>query len=125
MPAQPVCVQPTGYLISLWPEGHECDDMVTWCLKVTYRGNREWAIEQGWTGGSRKPVMAADGSWHADNHSHPVPLRFTLDEALDVARRHAADVKFGGVTAAEAFSRHEQEGCPDAQAATASTQASA
>jgi hypothetical protein len=116
MPAQPVHARPIGYLVSLWPDGHECDDMAAWCLKVTYRGNGLWAIEKGWTQGSHKPVMDVGGNWHADNHCHPAPLRFTLEAALDIARRHAAGVKFGGVTAAEAFRSHERDGCPDSPA---------
>jgi hypothetical protein len=113
MPAGPtVHVHPASYLVSLWPEGHDCRDMATWSLLVTYRGQGWWAIELGWSHGSMKPVLGADGHWHIDERGN-LALRHRLDDALRLTRSHAATATVNGVTAAEALTRHEQAGCPD------------
>lgn len=108
----PVSVRPIAYIVSLWPDGHDCEDVAGFCLKVAYRAPGEWASEQGWAKGSHKPVMDVGGHWHFGRPGHP-GLRFTRDAALALARRHAPAVTVRGVTAAEAFRIHDQRGCPD------------
>jgi hypothetical protein len=105
-------VRPAAYLVSVWPDGHECGDAATWCLMVTYRGHGQWAVERGWNEGRGKIVLGADGRWHTDAPGHP-GLRFSRDDALALARRHAPAMMTGGMTAADALRLHYQHGCPD------------
>lgn len=102
--------------------GHHCEDVADFCLKVTYRGNGQWAIEQGSAEGSYKPLMDADGHWHFDRPGHP-GLRFTQAAALELARQYAPAVTVRGVPAAEAFKAHGQRGCPGGPAAARSPEA--
>jgi len=101
-----VAVQPAGYLVSIWPPGHDCEDTGTWSLRVTNRGNGEWSV-----GRSEGQVLGGDGQWHRDQPGHP-DLRFSLGEALQLARSHAFSLKLSGVTAAEAVRAHSENGCP-------------
>lgn len=113
-PARPPQVrrQPVSYLVTLWPEGHECHDVTLFSLLVRYRGDGKWSVEQGWTSGDMKPVLGADGRWHVDERGNP-RLRFPLDEALQLAEEHAADVTINGITTPQALARHQERGCPD------------
>lgn len=104
--------QPVTYLVTVWPEGHECGDMMLFSLLVQYRGDGRWAVEQGWSSGSPKPVLGTDGNWHMDERGNP-ELRFTLDDALRLAEAHAPRITVRGVTAAQVLARHEEHGCPD------------
>jgi hypothetical protein len=108
-----VTVRPIFYLVSVWPDGHECSDAATWCLTVAYRGRGQWTVEQGWSEGrGQKPVMDVGGRWHTDRPGHP-GLRFSLDRALELASRHAPAVRKAGITAAEALRLHDAHGCPE------------
>lgn len=48
-------VQPSGYLVSLLPEGH--DDRYLFTITVEYRGNGLWSAK------NRSRVLGADGTW--------------------------------------------------------------
>lgn len=107
-----VRTQPVTYLVTIWPEGHECTEVTLFSLLVQYRGNGQWAVEQGWTTGDRKLVLGSDGRWHTDDPNNPL-LRFPLEDALHLAGTHAEQVTLHGVTAAEALAQHQEHGCPD------------
>ncbi len=59
-----------------------------------------------------KPVLGSHGCWHIDERGK-LALRRRLDDALRLARSHAAKVTVNGVTAAEAFMQHERAVCLD------------
>jgi hypothetical protein len=122
MPELPVSAWPTAYIVSPWPAGHDCEDVAGFCLKMTCRGNGQWATEQGSAEGSHKPLMDVGGHWHFDRPGHP-GMRFTQAAALALARQYAPAVTARGVTAAEAFKAHDQRGCPDGPAAARSPEA--
>jgi hypothetical protein len=109
-PVTEVHVRPVEYLVTVWPEGHDCHEASLWSLLVTYRGNGRWAVEQGWSHGSPKIVLTRSGKWDLDQRGDP-HYRFTLEEALDQARQHAATVTIAGRTAAEAMREHLARGC--------------
>jgi hypothetical protein len=98
-----------SYDVSVWPDDIECVDSSTWKLTVEYRGRGKWAVTR--TG---RVCLGSDGEW--DWESIPserqdewlTAHRFPLAEALDLARRHAPDVKINGMTAAEVLERHRQ-----------------
>jgi hypothetical protein len=115
----PVPARPIACIVSLWPDGHDCEDVAGFCLEVTCRGSGGRAIGQGWAEGSRKPVMDAGGHWHLG----PPGLRFTGAAALALARQHAPAVTVRGVTAAEACRIHDQRGRPGGPAAARSPEA--
>lgn len=111
-----VHVRCTTYDVSLWPDGMECMDASSWTLTVEYRGYGLWAV----THGSRE-CLGSDGEWDWE----PIPSerddawrathRFPLEEALLLARSHAAAYMVNGKTAAEVYAshlaRHGETGC--------------
>lgn len=106
-----VRVRPVAYLITLWPDGHACPASGHWCLMVTDRGSGRWAVEQGWSHGC-KTVLTRAGQWAPDRRGDP-NCRFTLDEALTLARRHASPLEAFGRHAARVIAEHTAKGCPE------------
>jgi hypothetical protein len=109
-----VYVRPTEYEVSVWPDGEECIDANTWKLTVQYRGRGLWAVKQG------SVCLGSDGEW--DWESIPSERedewltihRFPLDAALDLARKHAPDVRINHMTATEVLAHHRErhpDGC--------------
>jgi hypothetical protein len=105
-----VHVHPVEYLVTVWPEGHDCHEASLWSLLVTYRGNGRWAVEQGWSHGTPKIVLTRSGQWDHDQRGDP-GYRFTRDEALEMARRHAATLTIAGHTAADVMKAHIAREC--------------
>jgi hypothetical protein len=111
-PTPPVVhVRPVEYLVSVWPEAHEaCPDAASTSLLVTYRGRGTWAVEEGWSHGD-KIVLTCSGEWDLDRRGDP-DYRFTLDEALELARQHAATLTIAGHAVTEILREHTGRGCP-------------
>lgn len=94
----------TGYEVGYFPPDDEGG--LVFNLKVEYRGEDKWAVCKG-----GRQCLGSDGLW--DWESIPserteewlATHRFGLDEALDLARRHAPSIKVNGKTAAEAAQR--------------------
>jgi hypothetical protein len=105
-----VHVRPVEYLVTVWPEGHDCSEASLWSLLVDYRGHGNWAVEQGWSHGSPKIVLTRSGEWDCDQRGDP-GYRFTLDEALELARAHAPAIEIAGRTAAGAMAEDLARGC--------------
>ncbi len=105
-----VHVRPVEYLVTAWPDGHECAEAAHWSLLVTYRGHGKWAVEQGWSHGD-KLVLTRSGQWDLDKRGDP-GYRFSLDEAIERARQHAATFTIAGHTAAEVMREHVKKRCP-------------
>jgi hypothetical protein len=105
-----VHVRPVEYLVTVWPEGHECSAVSNLSLLVTYRGSGQWAVEREWSQGSPKIVLTRSGEWACDQRGDP-GYRFTLGEALDLARAHAPLIEIGGHTAAQAAAECMARGC--------------
>ena len=102
--------QATSYVVTVWPEGHECHDVILFSLLVRYRGRGQWAVEEGWSTGDHKPVLGSDGKWHIDERGNP-RLRFPIEEALRMAEEHAPSVTINGTTAVQALARCRERGC--------------
>jgi hypothetical protein len=105
-----------SYDVSVWPDDIECLDSETWKLTVEYRGRGLWAV----TRGGMRTCLNADGEW--DYEMRPseredewlAAHRFSLGDAIDLARRHAPDVTINGLTAVEVLARHRErhpDGC--------------
>jgi hypothetical protein len=103
-------VRPVHYLVTVWPDGHDCPEAALWCLLVTNRGHGRWAVEQGWSHGD-KIVLTRSGEWKDDRRGDP-GYRFSQQEALELARRHAAVLTIAGRTAAQVMRQHRETGCP-------------
>lgn len=114
-PVDGVYVRPTEYQVSVFPdEMHDSGDMLisseahTWSLTVAYRGCGKWAVTNG--PGARQ-VLGTDGEWDWE----PIPSsreddwlathRFSLDEALRLAREHAPKVTINGYTALDILAK--------------------
>ena len=96
----------TSYDVSVWPPGIECMDSDTWKITVEYRGRELWAVKL------LSMCLGRDGEW--DYESPPSggadewlsEHRFTLAEAMQLAREHAPGVTVNGLTAVEVLARH-------------------
>lgn len=99
--------RPTIYEVSIWPENC-CIDSDTWKLEVTYRGPDRWSV-----GRHAKISLSRNGEW--DWESRPsereeewlAEHRFTLEDALALAREHAPNIVINGMTATEVYARHQ------------------
>ena len=105
-----VHVSPVQYKVTAWPEDHECHEASLWSLLVTYRGEGRWAVELGWSSGAPKIVLTRSGEWDIDQRGED-EYRFTLDEALEAAGRHAASLQIADRTVAEAMAGHLGREC--------------
>lgn len=105
-----VHVRPVEYLVTAWPEGHECSEAVHLCVLVAYRGSGLRSVEQGRSHGSPKIVLTRSGEWDYDQRGDP-GYRFTYDEAMELARAHAPLIEINGRTAAQFVAEHLAWGC--------------
>lgn len=98
-------VQPTGYVVSCLPEGH--DERFTYTIQVRHTGHGRFAVKHGirfygtdgtWT---YEPDFdeddAAEAAWLAAH-------RFELDTALRLAKELAPTLTYRGRTVADALS---------------------
>jgi len=113
--------RPVAFEVSVWPPGHgACIDSSTWCVTVADRGRGKWAVLRG--GSGSKACLSSDGKWERE----PIPSerdddwlaahRYSLDDALRLAREHAPKVTLNGLTAVEVLAldqRNHPEGCHD------------
>lgn len=78
-------------------------DKDSWCLSVTNGHAWGWRITQG-RGMSTMLAMNRKGEWIAESRGsgHNKPRRWSLDEALEIAKRHVDTHRINGRTAAEA-----------------------
>lgn len=97
-------VQPTSYVVSCLPEGH--DDRWTFTIQVRYRGSGRFAVEyrlrQYGSDGtwSYEPDWAEDGSDEKVEKAWLAAHRFGHDEALRLARELAPTLTYRGLTVA-------------------------
>lgn len=102
-----VYMRATAYEVSVFPD--EFADASTWTLAVEYRGADRWAVLA--SAGSRT-CLNRDGEWVWEispserTDEWLAEHRFTLDEALLLARNHAPGVTMNGLTAVEVLARH-------------------
>lgn len=100
-------VQPTGYLVSCLPEGH--DDRWTFTMQVKHMGGGLFAVKHGIR------HYAADGTWEyepgwlddgSEDEAEAAWLaahRFDLDTALRIAKEQAPLLTYRGHTVADAL----------------------
>jgi hypothetical protein len=98
-------VQPTGYVVSCLPEGH--DDRWTFTIQVKYAGDGLFAVHHGIR------HYAADGTWEyepgwlddsSEDEAEAAWLkahRFDHDEALRLARKLAPTLTYRGRSVAD------------------------
>lgn len=94
-----VHVEPTGFSVSPIPYGSI--DHISWAITVERRGVDTWAVCR-----PRRCMNAAgEWSWESLPSSREddwlAEHRFDLATALDLAKRHAPDVRVNGMTAQE------------------------
>jgi hypothetical protein len=101
LPVMSVHVRPVKYLVSVWPEGEETVNTFSFSITVSYRGKSRWAVERSMY------VLSADDAWDyevsddRDNDEWLTAHRFSLEDALALASKHAPNVSVMGKTAVE------------------------
>jgi hypothetical protein len=103
----------TQYQVSVWPDdlrdsASSAMDADMWAVTVEYRGPGSWAVLM-----RAGMCLGADGEW--DYEPRPssreddwlASHRFSLDDALALAREHAPKVTVNGMTALEVLARHQ------------------
>jgi hypothetical protein len=109
----PVYVFERCYLVTIWPEDAESPNADSFCLTVAWRTPGRWAIFRGrgegglcmnqWGRFSAGAMEDEDrGEWLAAH-------RFTLNEALRIAREWAPKMKLGKWVAAEVLAEERAE----------------
>lgn len=99
--------QVTKYHVSMLPESCGIDAW-TWAVEVEYRGDGRWAVTH------MSQCLAADGTWGYERQPSSrtdewlAARRFTLDEALRLAREQAPLMVINGLTPADVLARHEE-----------------
>ena len=100
-----------SYEVSVWPEEHADNiDATAWCVSVAYRGHGKWAVVRGSADGG--PVLRHDGNWVREripssrDDDWLAEHRYSLDEALVLARWWAPRVRINGMTATGCLARH-------------------
>ena len=106
-----VRVAPAEYVVTIWPEGHDCVESSQWCLVVRERRHGQWSVEQGRATGPRL-VLGRDGHWVLDRPGDTA-LRFPLAEALQAAKQRAASFTSCGRTPADVLKDHADRGCTE------------
>jgi hypothetical protein len=117
-----VYTRPVQYHVSVWTDAQRLApatamDAWTWCVTVAGRGHDRWAVIRGGDGAlrdNRNPAvcLSAAGAWEweripSDRTDDWLKLhRFSLADALALAREHAPRVTISGMTAAEVLERH-------------------
>jgi hypothetical protein len=108
-----------AFAVSVWPESVTCMDAALWSVTVRDESYGNWSVRRGAVSGDRPPsghdapALGRDGRWHHEG----IPSertreeierdRFTLEEALKLAGDMAPRVEVNGMTAVDAFIRHE------------------
>jgi hypothetical protein len=110
-------VQPTAYLVSCLPEGH--DDRWTYSIRVTYRGDGLWSVQRrgqyvdangipspgfSWSGGPDEPATEAEmDSFDKEQAAWLAVHRFEHDTALRLAKELAPTLTYRGRSVADAL----------------------
>lgn len=123
-------MRPVAYVVTIWPESVSCMDSALWCVSVCDESYGNWSVRRGRVAGDRppsgsaSPALGRDGKWHYGNQPSERTReeieqhRFTLEEALELARDMAPRVELNGIIATVAVARHEARrlglkgGCP-------------
>lgn len=112
-------VRAVAFAVTIWPERVTCMDASLWSVTVRDESHGNWSVRRGTvTGddpaiGSDVPALGRDGRWHHENSPSERAReeierdRFTLEEALKLAEDMAPRVEINGMSAVEAFVRHE------------------
>jgi hypothetical protein len=112
-------VQPTGYVVSCLPEGH--DERWTFMVRVSYRGEGLWSVQRrgqyvdangtpspgfSWSGGPMEPATQAEmDSFDKEQAEWLAAYRFDHDTALRLAKELAPTVTYRGVSVADVLTR--------------------
>lgn len=107
-PDNPIA-RPTTYTVTCLPE--ETPDASSWNITVEWRGNGQWAVKH-WS-----ECLSRSGAW--DYEMRPserddewlAEHRFTLEEALALAKAAAPDIVVNGFNPADLLAWHAA-GCP-------------
>lgn len=103
-----ISLMATEFTVSLLPETH--NDYLSFVIQVSYRGKNKWAVLR------EGRCLSRDGSWDPepstsnreddwlDKH------RFTLDQALQLAREWVRKVTVGGLTVMDVLEKEKEEG---------------
>lgn len=110
-------VQPTRYVVSCLPEGH--DDRFTYTVQVEYRCYGQWSVRcrsrllgtdgtwsQGfaWSEGPDEPATEAEmDSFDKEQDVWLAEHRFDHDTALRLAKEQASQITYRGRTVADAL----------------------
>ena len=109
-PKPKVRTEPSAYVVTIFPEGHECLDAERFSIAVRRRSRNKWSVYrgQGHLSGPQE-CMTARGQWAVDEGRRD--QLFSLDGALRLAQIWAPQVEFGGWVAAEFVPYHLAQGC--------------
>lgn len=115
-PAEPL-VQPSSYLVSLLPEGH--DDRYMFTVQVDYRGGGLWSVKNrsrilgvdgtwctgfDWSGGPDEPATEAEmAQFDREQAAWLDAHRFDEETALRLAKDACRALSYRGWTAADAL----------------------
>lgn len=107
----PVYVHERQYLVTIWPEDSDNPNADDFCLTVRWRDGR-WGVFRG-----RSDTVCMDqfGRWSfgpadgEDRDEWRRTHRFTLNEALRIAREWAPKMRLGRWTAAEVLAEERAE----------------
>jgi hypothetical protein len=102
-------VQPTSYVVSSLPEGH--DDRFTFTVQVRYHRDGLFSVRHGLKFADRDGIWEYEPSWpedggEADAHAEEAWMaahRFDHDTALRLARELAPTLTYRGRTVADAL----------------------
>ena len=105
-----VRVEPQRYRVTIWPEELTCSDQTNYCVTVEHCGRGQWKVHPGDVTQGIEHSYDADGNLEIIGKDDPEDVRarhrFPLEEALDLARRLAPDVRAAGWNATESLARH-------------------
>ncbi|MCP2339195.1 hypothetical protein [Actinomadura rupiterrae] len=120
-PAVRVCA--ARFTASRLPEGHP--DAVAFTISVEYQGGERWSVSHGllmlggdgkWSPGYEGPFGWYEPETEADRAAYEAAFGawrdahlFTLADALDLAREHAAKLVVNGLTVADVLARTEED----------------
>jgi hypothetical protein len=126
-PPEPI-VQPSAYLVSLLPEGH--DDRSLFTVNVEYRGRGLWAVKSrsrslsldgewsygfAWSEGDREPATSEEmTSFDREQEAWLAAHRFDEATALRLAKDACRTLSYRGWTAEDAAAGRGYEDTPAA-----------